>query len=214
MTSAVYFDLDGTLVTFDRAYDRLLIDALTSAGVSDPEPVAEAYDSRFFGYFEAFADDPYRAALADAFDMCDVESDPARVAEELVATELEATVPRDGARATIDRLGDTNALGVLTNGVPDVQQEKLGRVGLAGAFDEIVVSYEVGAHKPDPAVFEAARERLDAEEYVYVGDDYEHDIAPARDAGFLAVQVDGSETGIVTSSGFDDLLSLGELFSI
>ena len=42
-------------------------------------------------------------------------------------------------------------------------------------------------HVPDGAPFELARERVTAEEYVMVGDDYEVDVEGARAAGFVPV---------------------------
>jgi putative hydrolase of the HAD superfamily len=50
-----------------------------------------------------------------------------------------------------------------------------------------VTAEEAGAHKPDGAPFELARERVTAEEYVMVGDDYEVDVEGARAAGFVPV---------------------------
>ncbi|WP_276411589.1 HAD family hydrolase [Haloarcula halobia] len=58
---------------------------------------------------------------------------------------------------------------------------------LTDHFDVVVASYEAGAHKPDPAPFDRLRDRLPADEYVMVGDDYEADVEGARAAGFVPV---------------------------
>lgn len=52
-------------------------------------------------------------------------------------------------------------------------------------FDTLAVSAEVGAEKPNPAIFSAACEQLGvkAEDAVHVGDDRRNDIWGARDAG-------------------------------
>jgi putative hydrolase of the HAD superfamily len=65
----------------------------------------------------------------------------------------------------------------------------LGQVGLAGAVDAIVVSAEVGAPKPDPAIFSAALAELrcEASEAVFVGDSFETDVLGARAAGLRAL---------------------------
>lgn len=208
--AAVFFDLDGTLLTYDRPYEEVLAVALGGIDVPLSTALIETYTERFLEHFEGFADDPYRRGFADAFAVHGVDADPARAADRLVAAECDATSVRDGVRTLLDWLDGRHEVGVLTNGVGDVQRRKLEEHRLAGRFDATVVSYEVGAHKPAAAIFEAARERLPADGYVYVGDDREHDVEPAREAGFLPVHVrdDGVELG-----GFDALAEFGALLA-
>lgn len=62
------------------------------------------------------------------------------------------------------------------------------------------------SYEPGPDIFEAARERLPADEYVYVGDSLESDVRPAREAGFRPVHLDRtSEAGAVTVDGLATL---------
>jgi putative hydrolase of the HAD superfamily len=65
-------------------------------------------------------------------------------------------------------------------------------VGLAGAVDTIVDSWEVGVAKPDPAIFHLALTRLGVPpgSALMVGDTPAIDIAGARAAGVPAVLVD------------------------
>jgi putative hydrolase of the HAD superfamily len=69
-------------------------------------------------------------------------------------------------------------------GLPHFVEE----LGLAGYFDAVVASAEVGYQKPDPRLFEEARARLrvPARETLHVGD-LPEDIEGARAAGFSAV---------------------------
>ena len=92
----------------------------------------------------------------------------------------------------------------------------LAEVGLGGLVDEIVVSAEVGAKKPDPAIVEAALRRLrcPAGKALMVGDSPETDVAGAQAAGVRAVLVDRAGTAadsegverIFTLEGLDKLL--------
>lgn len=61
----------------------------------------------------------------------------------------------------------------------------LDGLGLSPLFDEVVVSAEVGAEKPNPVLFEAACASLrsDPALTVHVGDDRRNDLCGARDAG-------------------------------
>ncbi|GAA5335029.1 MULTISPECIES: HAD family hydrolase [Thermus] len=81
---------------------------------------------------------------------------------------------------------------LLTNGVPDLQREKLVGSGLKGAFDLTLVSGEVGLGKPDPRLFRMALCAFGAppEEAVMVGDNPERDVQGALAAGIRAVFVD------------------------
>lgn len=195
MNLACYFDCDGTLVEYDGAYADLFADACARSDLDDdvdPERLLEAYDAPFFEAFEAFASDPYREGAAAAFDDRGVDADPGRFAEYLRDVEVERSVVRAGTRETLDRLAGDHALGVLTNGLVDQQRRKLRHNGLLESFDAYLPSYEVGVHKPDPRLFEAARARLPADEHVYVGDSVDHDVTPAQEAGFRTVHVDAT----------------------
>jgi putative hydrolase of the HAD superfamily len=214
MTTAVYVDCDGTLLTLAGSYADLFATACDRVGVeADPGPLSATYSERFFEAFEAFAPDPYLSGVDAAFDHHGVEADSELFAEALVDAEVEATVVDEGASEALERLAADASLGVLTNGVADLQRRKLEHHGLFERFDAYLPSYEVGSHKPSPEIFEAARERLDAEGYVYVGDSMESDIRPARDAGFLPVHLDRtSEAGAVTVDGLSTLGRTAELF--
>ncbi len=59
-----------------------------------------------------------------------------------------------------------------------------------------MISYDVGGHKTDGDPYDAVRERVDAEEYVMVGDSHESDVVAAREAGFVPVQYEDAETDL------------------
>jgi putative hydrolase of the HAD superfamily len=207
---AAYFDCDGTLLTLDCSYDDLFQRACDAANV-DPDPdLQAAYGEAFFAAFQSFDADPYRAGMAAAVEAGDLDASPSALRDAYVDAEVEASTPAGGAEAAIDAFdGPDTALGILTNGVTDVQRRKLETAGLFERFEAYLPSYSVEAHKPDPAIFAAARDRIDADEYVYVGDSLEHDVQPAREAGFLAIHVDGEgEAGTVAVDGLDTLSRL------
>jgi putative hydrolase of the HAD superfamily len=69
--------------------------------------------------------------------------------------------------------------------------EVLERVGLAGNLDAVVTSAEVGARKPDVAIFGRALELagVPAAEAIHVGDNPAEDVAGARAAGIEPVLI-------------------------
>jgi putative hydrolase of the HAD superfamily len=82
-------------------------------------------------------------------------------------------------------------LGILTNGAPDLQRQKIERSGLAHYFDAIVVSGEVGVGKPQPAVFNTVLEQLavPAHTTLMVGDSLERDMLGASRVGLKGIWI-------------------------
>jgi len=188
---AVFFDLDGTLLEFTRGYGELLADAFRAVeGEVRPEWV-ERYDEAFFEVLEDCGPEPYRRGFAAA----GADAEPETLVAALREAEIEATRPPEEARSTLEDLGEQYSLGVLTNGTPEWQTDKLRAHGLESHFDAVVTSYDAGAHKPDAAVFRLAEERLPAERYAMVGDDPAADVQGARNAGWTAHEYDGDGFG-------------------
>jgi putative hydrolase of the HAD superfamily len=81
----------------------------------------------------------------------------------------------------------------------------LGGAGMLPLLDGVITSAEVGAAKPDPAIFEAglAAAGCSAGEAVHVGDSVDHDVEGARAAGIRPL--------LLAREGGGDLRSLGEL---
>lgn len=78
---------------------------------------------------------------------------------------------------------------ILSNGFASVQYHKLRYSGLMPHVDEVVLSDEVGVHKPDPEIFRIARERMQCapEECLMIGDSYMSDIVGASRAGIRSI---------------------------
>ena len=72
------------------------------------------------------------------------------------------------------------------------QRNKIDALGLTPLFDVIVLSGEVGVHKPDLRVFNHATKQLGVanEDCVFVGDNADADIVGALNAGMEAVWID------------------------
>ena len=84
---------------------------------------------------------------------------------------------------------------IVTNVDPDrmqFQRHKIDALGLTPLFDTIVMSGEVGVHKPDRRVFDRATQLLGVsnEDCVFVGDNPNADIVGALNAGMEAVWID------------------------
>lgn len=82
-------------------------------------------------------------------------------------------------------------VGVITNGPSYLQNHKMDTSGLRQYCDIVVVSGDVGVHKPDPALFTYTADKLGlkTEECVYVGDHPVNDIQGALAAGMKAIRM-------------------------
>jgi putative hydrolase of the HAD superfamily len=111
-----------------------------------------------------------------------VEAHMTRLAEALVTP-----AHHIGVLAT---LAERHRLGIVTNfdHAPTVR-DVLGRDGLQGYFDTVVISGEIGWRKPHRTLFETAVQRLGVEagDAVFVGDNFELDVVGASNAGLAAV---------------------------
>ncbi|MBE6741796.1 MAG: HAD family hydrolase [Ruminococcaceae bacterium] len=81
--------------------------------------------------------------------------------------------------------------GVLTNGPSYLQNHKMDTSGLRELCDIVVVSGDIGIHKPDPDFFRYSVKLLNLkpEECIYVGDHPINDIKGALDAGMKAIRM-------------------------
>lgn len=82
-------------------------------------------------------------------------------------------------------------IGVITNGPSMLQNHKMDTSGLRPYCNIVVVSGDVGVHKPDPALFTYTADKLGlkADECVYVGDHPINDIQGALEAGMKAIRM-------------------------
>jgi putative hydrolase of the HAD superfamily len=200
--TVVCFDLDGTLVRFDREYGRILTEAFDQHLADADDAAVDAYDEAFFAAFEALEADPYHSGVAAVAETLPDRGETANLDhDELVATIREAEYAASSVPAAArDCLGELAAdphttLAVVTDGVGDWQRGKLDHHGLEEYFEAVVVSYDVGGHKTSGDPYDAVRDRFDADEYVMVGDDYEADVEGARSAGFVPIHYEDDDGG-------------------
>lgn len=214
MIEAVLFDVAGTLAMPEArdawldavGVDRSLGAALETAGrpggpypSTVPVALREVYAAR--------DRDPetHRAAYVGLL---------AGVVDEAVATRLyERILMADGWRAYADAVPVLRALrerGVRTVAVSNVGfdlRPVLDGLGLLSLLDGVVLSYEIGAVKPDPAIFAAALTAVGgrAETALMVGDHAAAD-GGAADCGIRTLLLPMSEPG--GTHGLDAVLAL------
>jgi beta-phosphoglucomutase len=198
MTRAVLWDLDGTLVDSGEMHWWSWRDTLSAVGV----PVT--YE-QFTGTFGQKNDRILRSWLGP-------DATPERIAEIAEAKESEyrrlvsvhGLQPLPGAREWVERLRADGWRQTIASSAPRKNVEvMLAAIGLAGAFDAIVASEDVGKGKPDPEVFLTAAARLGATpERSIVVEDAAAGVEAARRAGIRCIGVNDPtlEADVVVAS--------------
>jgi putative hydrolase of the HAD superfamily len=211
----VFLDALGTLVELQPPAPRLRA-LLAERGFDvDEERAGAAFAAEIAYYLEHNLEGSDRERLDDLRDRCaevmmrvlELPRLDHATAREVMLASLEF-VPFPDVAPALSALRD-HGLVVVSNwdcSLPDWLQ----RAGLLEHVDAVVTSAEVGAAKPDSAIFERALDVARAEpgEAVHVGDSLENDVAGARAAGIRSVLVarDGAAPG-----GVEAIRSLAEL---
>jgi putative hydrolase of the HAD superfamily len=185
---AVLFDVDDTLCRYRRPGAELLRLSFDRVGV-EPFFDVEDYHERY-PEFVAETDDVVSLREACFATLATERGrDPAvgrRVAEAYAAERDHRNVrPLPGAREAVERLAADHRLGVVTNGSPSMQREKLAGLGLDGAFETVVFAGYDTAPKPESEPFRRALGALsvDPERAVHVGNSLGSDVAGGHAAG-------------------------------
>ena len=84
--------------------------------------------------------------------------------------------------------------GLISNAWPELREQLVDVWQIDDAFDDLVISAEVGLAKPDPAIYQLALGRMgvQAERSIFI-DDFESNIAAASEMGMRAVLFSNSE---------------------
>lgn len=99
--------------------------------------------------------------------------------------------PYDGVRTALAQLAASYPLALVTNGLPQMQRNKLQALGVAERFAAVIYCDEHGEPKPSPAGLLAAAERLgvDPGQALMIGDNPVTDAAAAAAAGLRFLRV-------------------------
>lgn len=206
----VAFDLDGTLCYYGVSTQEAIVEALRRAGrsidlVGDLDEAAVRYNEL---WREMEQNGSSAVSLRERIWQCllaehEVEQ-VGGLARELAETYTQVRIPSvrlyKGARELLCDLRDSYRLGLLTNGPSDMQWPKIEHLDIQSLFNVVLVSGDVGIHKPNRLIFEQFLSRLGvmAKEVLYVGNSYRMDVVGAKGVGMTSAWIrdgDADETG-------------------
>lgn len=186
------FDLDGTLVDQEsaaRVWAQGFVEKW-SLRVEDHDVVSAALIARR----------PKDQVFGELVRYFDIPVSPSAVWDDYRA-QMPALVPcTDADREALQKLRSEGwKLGIVTNGMADNQVGKIRSTGLSDLVDGWVVSSEIGARKPDPAIFHALAQRVGyALEGWMIGDSLEMDIAGGAGVGLKTAWITATPSAEAT----------------
>lgn len=161
----LWFDADGTLFDYNRAEAIALRQAFAALELPFEESHLDTYREINDGLWKALE----RGEITQA------DLRPRRFELLLESLKLNASVDQlskiyleqlaicaelmDGAYEVLETLHKTSRIAIVTNGLQDVQRGRLARSTIRTFIDELIISEEIGAAKPNAAFFEIASAR-------------------------------------------------------
>lgn len=119
-------------------------------------------------------------------DTLNLDFDPSEFAKKFMDHLGDASYIYPSAFKILPELSKNFQLGIITNGLYDVQRRRIGKSEIANYFDCIVISEQVGLAKPDAAIFNLALNDLNSTELskvLMIGDSLTSDIQGGINAG-------------------------------
>ena len=192
MLTHIFFDLDNTLLDFDRGEAHALSRAFRQFGIDPTPSVLARYHDINLRQWELLEEGKLTKdqVLTRRFDLLfaelGVSCDSQAVCDlyESFLAEEHDFIP--GALELLEALSPRYSLHLATNGASAVQRRRLADAGILTYFQNIFISEEVGFHKPSPAFFLAcfaAIPGFDHTSALMVGDSLTSDIRGGRNAG-------------------------------
>jgi HAD superfamily hydrolase (TIGR01549 family) len=223
----VYFDLDDTLLDHRAAERAALADTCERfpAVFAQHElaRVQETYHAGNVPLWHAYADGTIgkatlqRERFARLLAALGSEADSDEVGAHYLSRYGERWCWIRGAEAAYHAVADAYPVGLLTNGFAEQQRGKLAKFPvLAARASAVVISEEVGAMKPSPAIFEHAQALAHEAcvaapgEILYVGDSLRSDVRGGLAAGWQVAWYRGDAVAAPSPAVFcfDDFADL------
>ena len=222
--NCIMMDIDNTLLDFDAAERKALLETLQQFSL----PCDEAAVSRYHEINSSLWGELNKGKIrrdklvVERFDRFVKEIGAAAKATELnrAYTEHLAThadvIP--GAEEALQELADVATMIAVSNGTELVERGRLKLSGFEKYFDDIFVSEAVGVSKPNPKIFQMAMRKLGIEhsdKVLVVGDSLSADIQGGVNAGLDTCWV--NMNGMENESGLTptyEVKALRELYPI
>ena len=186
------FDADGTLFDYDRAEQSALKRTFADVELWYEPAYQEIYrriNHQLWLAFEqgAISSMSLRSKRFELlFAEIGIAVNPESFGNKYLSNLANASELMEGAFEVVQVLRKQYQLGLITNGLKDVQRPRLMGSALRDCFAVFVISEEVGAAKPDPAIFDIAFRQMGnppRDQVLPIGDSLTSDIQGGTNYG-------------------------------
>lgn len=198
MIEFLFIDLDDTVLDFHKAEREALSKTLSAFGLEPTEEVLTLYNRINKSFWERLERkeitreelliDRFRELIAQTGIVVKAENF-ARTYEENLS---QGHFFMPGAPEALETLSKKYKLYIASNGTARIQAGRLKSANISRYFEDIFISQDIGADKPDKAYFDACFARIpgfDPERAMIVGDSLSSDILGGKQAGILTCWV-------------------------
>lgn len=188
----VLFDADQTLLDFKKSECAALCEALAAMGVTADENMLKRYSEinsatwKRLERGEITKTELRTVRFAEFCDFYSISLDVEVLAERYLASLATKRFLMDGALEVCRTIASSCRLYIITNGIASVQHGRLDPSPIRPYFQELFISDELGAEKPDSAFFDKVIEKIpdfDPADTLVVGDSLSSDIRGGIGAG-------------------------------
>lgn len=194
----LFLDLDDTILDFQKAEKIALSKTLEGFGLAPTEAVLHRYHLINKAHWEALErkeltrEQVLVGRFRTLFEEMGITAEPAAVARTYENNLSVGHFFLPGAEEALARLCKKYKLYLASNGTAKVQAGRLASAGIRPFFQEVFISQELGANKPDRLYFEKCFARIpgfDPKKAIIVGDSLTSDILGGQNAGIATCWV-------------------------
>lgn len=186
--TTVLFDADGTLLDFSRSENEAVRRAMILSGIQPDDEKVAVYSKINDDLWKMLERGEIEKSylLYHRFELFFQHYGYCADAKRMAKIYMEELSQRgyvlEGATELLSSLKGKVKMYIVTNGVDFIQRRRYAKSGIEGFFEDIFISGEIGAEKPDKKFFDFVNESLgglDKERTLVVGDSLTSDVKGA-----------------------------------
>ncbi len=190
--NTLIIDLDNTLIDFDLMEENSLKQAFEKNGISYSKEMLDRYyeiNVKMWKDLElglAIKSEIVVKRFEILFKEYGIDVSPSKINNDYLSFMPENIFYIDGAKKFLETIKNKYTNILMTNGLIEVQKEKIKRLSLDDYFDHIIISGEVGYEKPNIKIYEYMEKLtsdLDKNKVLAIGDSLSSDIKGGENYG-------------------------------
>lgn len=192
MIEFLFIDLDDTILDFHKAEHIALGKTLQTFGLEPSQPVLNRYSQINKEHWERLERKELtrEQVLVGRFEVLfreyGMSVNPTECARTYEGNLSVGHYFLPGAREALEGLSKKYKLYLASNGTSHVQAGRIASANIRRYFQDVFVSQDMGANKPDPVYFQRCFDRIpnfDLQKAMIVGDSLSSDILGGKQAG-------------------------------